>query len=50
MAGTLRGQRVAIGVAALSFCAVGLARLPVSTVMLTLGLVSVAWAWRTGGR
>jgi chromate transporter len=49
MAGTLRGQRVAIGVAALSFCAVGLARLPVSTVMLTLGLVSVAWAWRTGG-
>lgn len=46
MAGTLRGQRVAIAVAVLSFVAVGLLRLPVSTVMLSLGLVSVLWAWR----
>ena len=46
MARTLRGRRVAIGVAVLGFCAVGLLRLPVSTVMLTLGTVSVWLAWR----
>ncbi|MFZ2648737.1 MAG: chromate transporter [Burkholderiaceae bacterium] len=45
MARTLRGQRVAILVALLSFGAVGLGRLPVSTVMLSLGVVSVGFAW-----
>ena len=47
MAATLRGQRVGIGVALLSFAAVGLGRLPVSMVVLTLGAASVAWAWRS---
>lgn len=42
---TLRSRHVAIGVALLSFGAVGLLRWPVSTVMLTLGAASVAWAW-----
>lgn len=46
MARTLRGQRVGLAVAALSFAAVALARLPVGTVILTLGVLSVAWAWR----
>ncbi len=46
MARTLRGQRIGIAVAVLSFCAIGLARLPVRTVMLTLGAVSVWLAWR----
>ena len=46
MARTLRGQRVGIAVALLAFAAVALARLPVSTVVLTLGVASVAWAWR----
>lgn len=45
MARTLRGQRVGIAVALASFGAVGLARLPVATVMLTLGVASVAYAW-----
>ena len=47
MARTLRGQRIGIGVALLSFAAVGLGRLPVSTVVLTLGVASVAFAWRS---
>lgn len=46
MSRTLRGNRVGIAVAAVSFAAVGLARLPVSTVVLTVGVLSVAWAWR----
>ena len=46
MARTLRGRRVAIAVSVLAFGAVGLLRLPVSTVMLTLGVVSVWLAWR----
>ena len=46
MARTLRGQRIGIGVAVLSFMAVGLGHLPVSTVMLTLGVLSVWLAWR----
>jgi len=50
MGRTLRGQRVGVVVAALSFAAVGLARLPVSTVVLTLGVLSVMWAWRSLGR
>jgi chromate transporter len=50
MSRTLRGQRLGIVVAALSFAAVGLAKLPVSTVVLTLGVASVVWAWRSLGR
>ena len=46
MAGSLRGQRVGIAVASISFCAVALARVPVAMVVLGLGLLSVAWAWR----
>jgi len=34
-------------VALLSFAAVGLGRVPVSLVVLTLGVASVAWAWRS---
>jgi chromate transporter len=50
MSRTLRGQRAGIFVALLSFAAVGLARLPVSTVVLTLGVLSVVWAWRSLAR
>lgn len=50
MGRTLRGQRVGMVVAALSFGAVALAKLPVSTVVLTLGVLSVLWAWRSLGR
>ena len=50
LARTLRGHRVGIGVALLSFAAVGLGRLPVSTVILTLGVASVVWAWHVLGR
>ena len=50
MGRTLHGQRVGIVVAVLSFAAVALAKLPVSTVVLTLGVPSVAWAWRSLGR
>lgn len=50
MGSTLRGRRVAMAVAALSFGAVALAKLPVSTVVLTLGVLSVAWAWRSAAR
>ena len=46
MARTLRGQRVGIGVALLAFGAVGLMQWPVSVVVLSLGTLSVAWAWR----
>jgi len=49
MSRALRGHRGGIVVAALSFIAVGLWRLPVSTVMLTLGAVSVWLAWRKSG-
>lgn len=45
MARTLRSRRVAMLVALLSFCAVGLLRLPVNLLVLTLGAASVAWAW-----
>lgn len=47
MARTLKGQRIGIGVALLSFAAVGLGRVPVSMVVLTLGVASVAFAWRS---
>lgn len=50
MARTLKGQRVATVVAVLTFCAVTFLRLPVSVVMLSLGLGSVAWAWHRLGR
>ncbi len=50
MSRTLRGQRIGIVVAALSFGAVALARVPVGTVVLTLGVASVLWAWRSLGR
>jgi chromate transporter len=50
MGRTLRGQRAGMVVAALSFAAVGLGRLPVGTVVLTLGIASVVWAWRSLGR
>jgi chromate transporter len=50
MARTLRGERVGIAVALASFGAVGLARLPVGTVMLSLGLLSIALAWRSAPR
>ena len=46
MSRTLRGQWVGIGVALLAFAAVGLAKLAVGTVVLTLGAVSVVLAWR----
>jgi chromate transporter len=50
MGRTLQGNRAGMIVAALSFAAVALARLPVSTVVLTLGALSVVWAWRSLGR
>ena len=45
MSRTLNGQRVGIVVALLAFAAVGLAKLPVGTVVLTLGVASVIFAW-----
>jgi chromate transporter len=50
MGRTLRGNRAGMVVAALSFGSVGLARLPVGTVVLSLGVLSVMWAWRSLGR
>jgi chromate transporter len=50
MSRTLRGQRIGVAVALLSFVAVAFGRLPVGTVVLTLGVASVAWAWRSLGR
>ncbi len=49
MARSLRGQRVGIAVAVLTFAAVALLRLPVSVVMASIGVASVAWAWRVLG-
>ena len=49
MASGLRGERVAIGVAGLSFAGLAWAHLPVSAVVLGLGVASVAWAWRQLG-
>lgn len=50
MARNLRGQQVGVLVALLAFAAVGLARLPVSWVVLSLGVLSVLWAWRDLGK
>jgi chromate transporter len=49
MSRTLRGQRIGIGVALLAFAAVGLGKLPVGLVVLTLGVGSVVLAWRALG-
>lgn len=46
MSQSLRGHRLGILIALLAFVAVGLARFPVSTVVLTLGVASVVLAWR----
>ena len=46
MSQSLRGQRIGIAIAVLAFGAVGLAKLPVATVVLTLGVASVLLAWR----
>lgn len=46
MSRTLRGQRIGIAVALLAFLAVSVGELPVSTIVLTLGVFSVALAWR----
>ena len=50
MSRTLRGQRIGIAVALLAFLAVSVGELPVSTIVLTLGVASVAWAWRSLAR
>ncbi|MEO5845499.1 MAG: chromate transporter [Caldimonas sp.] len=50
MARTLRGEHVGIAVALASFAMVGLAGMPVSSVVLTLGVLSVALAWRKVAR
>ncbi len=46
----LRGERLAMVVAALTFVAVALLQVPVSLVMLTLGVASVVWAWHVIGK
>ncbi len=50
MSRTLRGERVAMAVAAATFGAVALSGLSVRTVMLSVGAASVAWAWHRLGR
>lgn len=50
LARNLRGQHAAIAAVVLTFAAVGLARLPVAWVMLSVGVLSVCWAWRRLGR
>jgi chromate transporter len=50
MSRSLRRERLAMLIAALTFAAVALLHWPVSTVMLSLGVVSVAWAWHVLGR
>lgn len=50
MARNLRGHQVGILVALLAFAAVGLARLPVAWVVLSLGVLAVMWAWRSIGK
>lgn len=48
MARSLRGEHVAVGVAIATFVAIALARVPIASVVLTLGVASVAWAWHRG--
>lgn len=50
MSRSLRGRHVGIGVAVATFVAVGLLRVPVGMVVLSLGSASVAWAWHAIGR
>lgn len=50
MTRSLRGERVGVAVALATFGAVALGGLSVRTVMLTLGVASVAWAWHRLGR
>jgi chromate transporter len=50
MTRSLRGYGAGIVVAALSFIAVGLLHLSVASVVLTVGVLSVVWAWRALGR
>ncbi|MEO6407204.1 MAG: chromate transporter [Burkholderiaceae bacterium] len=45
MSRTLSGEHVGIAVALATFFAVGLLRVPVGWVVMTLGIASVAWAW-----
>lgn len=47
MSTTLRGHYIGMVVAVLSFIAVGLFRQPVGTVVLTIGVASVALVWRS---
>ena len=50
MSRTLRGERVGVAVALATFGAVALGGLSVRTVMLSVGVASVAWAWHCLGR
>jgi chromate transporter len=50
MSRSLRGDRLGALIAAATFAAVALLQVPVSAVMLTLGVASVAWAWHVRGR
>ena len=50
MSRTLRGQRLGVAVALSTFGAVALGGLSVRTVMLSVGVASVAWAWHRLGR
>lgn len=46
----LRGHGAGVVAALLAFAAVGLARLPVAWVVMSVGVCSVLWAWRSLGR
>jgi chromate transporter len=46
----LRGNRTGIFVALVAFAFVGLARLPVAWLVMSVGVLSVLWAWRSLGR
>lgn len=46
LARNLRGHRAGIVTAVLAFVAVGLASLPVAWVVMSVGVLSVLWAWR----
>ena len=50
LARNLRGHHVGVLVALLAFAGVGLARLPVAWVVMSVGVLSVLWAWRREGR
>lgn len=47
LARNLRGHRAGIVVAVLAFVSVGLAQMPVAGVVMSLGVLSVLWAWRS---